>query len=376
MTSPSITDAALGTGARIGRYFSLVSMLPALFLTGWTVVLIGSGAWAGTPNLRRLGTNLSGISLGGYAWILLATAISALFLHPLQLGMTRVLEGYWGSSRLATILLRLRITHYRKKKSRLNRRQTQLDLRRQEVLTWVIVDKYLNDLATKPEKATNPFALNDADFRNAILKLLPSPKAHTASGFHAALAHVPHQMQRYPTARRMMPTRLGNALRSAEDRIGRQYGLDAIRTAPYITLVAPDKHVDHLHDARQQMDTSIRLCVVALVATLETVAAMLTDRWWLLTSLVPYGFTWIAYRAAVAGAGEYMETVRTIVDLNRFRLYEELHVKHPDSSDEERAANVGLMALLGGAKISFPYRKPDFGDPDTDGVPPTSPGNP
>jgi hypothetical protein len=39
--------------------------------------------------VRRLG----GINLAGAAWLLLTTTIFALFLHPLQLGMTRLLEG-------------------------------------------------------------------------------------------------------------------------------------------------------------------------------------------------------------------------------------------------------------------------------------------
>ena len=60
---------------------------------------------------------LSGINLAGAVWLVLTTTMFALFLHPLQLGMTRLLEGYWGSSRLSQILLRRAITRHRKRRS-------------------------------------------------------------------------------------------------------------------------------------------------------------------------------------------------------------------------------------------------------------------
>lgn len=371
MTAPSLADAALSTGSRIGRYFSLVSVLPALFLSAWSVLLVAAGAWAGTPDLTKVGANLSGLTLGGYAWILLATVLTALFLHPLQLGMTRLLEGYWGSSRTATLLLRLRITHYRKKRLRLNRRQSRLHLKRERVLRKVLIRQYLDDLANDPGSAEDPLSLKAHELQARLVELMPHDKAHAASGAHAAMAAIPTQLARYPSAHRMMPTRLGNALRVAEDRIGRQYGLDAIVTAPHIALIAPESHAGQLQDTRQQMDTSIRLCVVALLAAVESAAALMADRWWLLAALLPYSLAWIAYRAAVAGADEYMTVVATVLDLNRFRLYEELKVKHPGDTDEERQNNKKLMDLLRGKPATLDYREP--GD-ETKNL--TPPGNP
>jgi hypothetical protein len=68
--------------------------------------------------------------------------------------------------------------------------------------------------------------------------------------------------------------RLGNALRSVEDTAGKQYGLDAILTAQHVALVAAERHVKYLHDSRQQMDTSVRLCIVSLLATALSVASL------------------------------------------------------------------------------------------------------
>lgn len=377
MTAPSLTDVALNAGARIGRYFSLVSLLPSLFLSAWTVVLSAVGAWSGTPNPKGLVGALTAISLSGYAWILLATVTFALFLHPLQLGMTRLLEGYWGSSRVATVLLRLRIMHYRKQRARLNARRSRLDRQRERVLRKILIRNYLAELATSPDTAKDPLTMDSSEFRKELLKLLPHKKAHAASGAHAALDSIPHQLERYPASRRMMPTRLGNALRSAEDRIGTQYGLDAIRTAPHVALVAPELHSSYLQDTRQQMDTSIRLCVVALLAALETAAALLTDGWWLLAALAPHLLAWTAYRAAVAAAEQYMATVGTVLDLNRFKLYENLHLKLPVDVDEERENNVKLMRLLAGDdEVNLSYKHPAAGTPSAGDTPPTPPKTP
>ncbi|MFJ9778039.1 hypothetical protein ACIRSS_00555 [Amycolatopsis sp. NPDC101161] len=267
MTSPSMPDAAVGLGARIGRYFSVVSMLPALFLNAWTFALVASGAWSGVPDLGKMVRGLTTVSLGGVAWLILSTVIMALFLHPLQLAMTRLFEGYWGSSRLATSLLRNRITHYRKRVERIKRRQERLRQRRDKVLTKAVAARYLRELADDPSTADDPAKWDQARLETELEDIVSSRNAHAASGAHAALASIPHYLARYPEPGRMMPTRLGNALRTAEDSIGRQYALDAIRTTPYIALIASDSHLNYLQDTRQQMDTSVRLCVVALLAT-------------------------------------------------------------------------------------------------------------
>jgi hypothetical protein len=374
MTTPSLPDAAVGLGSRIGRYFSMVSMIPAVFLSAWTAALVASDAWSGAPQLDRMTRALTGITLGGVAWLLLATVVLALFLHPLQLAMTRLLEGYWGSSYLATVLLRHRITHHRKRFVRITRRRSRLERRRDRVLTKVLVLRYLRELADDPTTADDPATWDETRLKEELDNLVAAEGAHAARGAIAALESIPHALARYPDPSRMLPTRLGNTLRTAEDSIGRQYALESIRTTPYIALIAPDTHLNYLQDTRGQLDTSVRLCVVALVATVETCAFLITDGWWLLLALGPYSLGYIAYRASIAAADEYMGIVRTVLDLNRFKLYESLHVKPPRNTKEERKNNARLMELLAGDdEVSLRYRHPD---PSTGAAPPTPPGTP
>ncbi|WP_410643046.1 hypothetical protein [Amycolatopsis sp. lyj-346] len=354
-----------------------MSMLPVLFLSTWTFVLVVSGAWSGRPVLSRMAHELTGITVSEVAWLLLGTLVLALFLHPLQLAMTKVLEGYWGSSRIAAALLRSRITHHRKRFNRLSTRREKLEQRRNRVLTKLLVGRYLRKLADDPATAEDPARWASERLKRELENLLFSTQAYPASGAHAAMASIPVLLAHYPDPDRMMPTRLGNALRSAEDSIGRQYALDAVRTTPYIALIAPEPHLNYLQDTRQQLDTSVRLCVVALLATVEAVGFLFTDGWWLLASLGPYFLAYIAYRASIAAAIEYMEMVRTVLDLNRFKLYESLHLEQPDDTDTERTNNVKLMSLLSGDEtVTLHYKHPVAGTPSTGDSPPTPPRTP
>ena len=369
MATPSPPAAALDLAGRIGRYFSIVSMVPAIFLTAWTTALVTSDAWKTAPDLQLMVRRLGGINLAGAAWLLLTTTIFALFLHPLQLGMTRLLEGYWGSSRFSQFLLRRRITHHRKRRAKLAERHAELEKARNRFLLGQLVAKYEAALANGAKHRGDPRDWDQSRQDAALSGRLASDQAHPASGLHAASAAADIAFARYPEAARVMPTRLGNALRSAEDSIGKQYGLDAILTAPHIALIAPAEHVNYLQDARQQLDTTVRLCVVALVAAVEGVSCLLTDGWWLLVALGPYCLAGIAYRASVAAADYYMAIAGTVLDLNRFRLYENMHMKLPRNTVEERWNNEKLMRLMDqDLKVSIRYKHPEPGA--------TPPGNP
>jgi hypothetical protein len=151
----------------------------------------------------------------------------------------------------------------------------------------------------------------------------------------------------YPSADHVLPTRLGNVLRHYEDIAGKQYGLDAILVAPPMALVASPEHVAYLNDTREQLDAAVRLSILSGLATAIYALALLTDGLWLLLSLGPYLMSYLSYRGAVISAHDYGTALARLIDLNRFRLYEALHVPLPNSTVGERAANKKLTALLG-----------------------------
>ncbi|MFC0112283.1 hypothetical protein [Kibdelosporangium aridum] len=331
MAAPSITDAALTAGSKIGKYFSIVTMVPTLFLVLWTYLLIKGDAWHGEPNLKALGVRLTEWSIPQVAWLLLATFVLALFVHPLQFATVQLLEGYWGSSRLALGAMRLRVAHHRKRAQRLADRVDELD---------VLIEESFESHPAYSED------LDEETYHQLVDEYLDSDSANHLLAHLVARDALQASHERYPVGRRIMPTRLGNTLRRYEDVAGVQYGLEAITTAPHFSLVIPEPHLAYLRDSRQLLDTTVRLCFVSLLATLITFAALLTDGLWLLVTLVPYGLAYLAYRAAIAAADEYGTAVSTIIDLDRFVLYERLGLPRPRDTDEERRYNAQLMSLL------------------------------
>lgn len=314
-----------------------------------------------------VGPRIGSWSITGVAWLLLASLAAGLFLHPLQFAMTQVLEGYWGYSRAARVLLRIRIRHHR------NRLQ-----KTQNLLTW-IDDRLEQRINTelKRLRRSDPASLAGKTVEQQQRIILHTEYGNDLGGLLAAGEAAEHATNRYPEMDRIMPTRLGNALRREEDRAGQQYGINAITTAPHFALVSPDKHVQYVRDTRQQMDTSVRLCVVSLLGAVETFACLLTDGWWLLIALVPYSLAYLAYRAAAAAADDYTTAVKTVIDLNRFALYESLHIELPRNSVEERWNNKKVMGLLDQErKAGVRYKHPAAGTPSTGAASATPPGTP
>lgn len=346
MATPSFPEAALTAGSAIGRYFSIVTVVPTLFLVLWTYVLLSSDAWAGSPNVRALGTQLGELSVAKVAWLLVITMVLAFFLHPLQFATVQVLEGYWGVSHVGLGAARVRVRHHRLRMRQLDERvELQRDRIDEEHERW----SGFSDNGDADAWSRNQDTFLGTPDADKVLRNLVEREALTA------------RLGRYPSPHRILPTRLGNALRGYEDRAGAQYGLAAVPTAPHFSLVIPESHLAYVRDSRQLLDTTIRLCFVSLVAALLTVSATLTDGWWLLVALLPYGLAYLAYRAAVSAADEYGTAVATIIDLDRFLLYDALGVARPADTAEERTTNRDLMALVQGnekATVTYVHGEP------------------
>lgn len=332
MSTPSLPDATLGVAGKIGRNFSVVTVVPSLYLTLWVYALYAGDAWAREPSLGKLRDAFANWSLAGAAWMVLATVLVGLFIHPLQFPTVQLLEGYWGTSRLARGAMKIRSAHYRVKAQKIKTRLEEHNDR--------LNGKLLDHLGEGGNK------LGDDEWEHEKAKYLQGQADDVALSHATAVDIFDKAKRRYPERARTMPTRLGNALRAAEDRAGSQYGLDAITVAPHLALIAPESHVAYLQDSREQLDLAVRLCSVSLLATVITVPAVFSDGLWLLLALVPYALAYVAYRAAVSAADEFMTALSTIIDLDRFALYRHLGLRRPQTTHQERRRNEKLMLLL------------------------------
>lgn len=328
MPAPSFADAALGVGSKIGRYFSVVSVVPTALFVFYMFALLSSGAWGGAPSLQDVSDAVQDISLGQASVLLLVTLAVALFLHPLQFAFVQLLEGYWGRSRIARTLAARRI----------------LQVRRQ-----------FEALAVRHHAAREPLDVIPLHEQNAEDQKHLVPGLVDADAFYAAMQGFP------PEQRRLLPTRLGNMLRAHEDRAGAQYGLQAPLIHPHLVLHAPKEHVAFIADARELLDLSVRVCTLAVVAGVLTFVVLFPHGAWLLATLGPYAVAYVAYRGAVVAANQYGRSVATVIDLDRFELYEQLRIPLPKTLAQERERNEDLMELLGGEWIDggFDYQHPE-----------------
>lgn len=266
MAVPTLTEAATAAGGRIGRYFSVVSVVPAALLVVFVLALVQSGAWAGPPDWSRAARSAGRTSLAAASILALVTLGVALAMHPLQFTMTQLLEGYWGGGPVAERLMTSRRNEHR-------RRRRELKIAQDDAI--------------------------------AVAEAVPRGEWHGDRGDRQVGHEVVAQeagrlLGDYPQSpRRVMPTRLGNALRRYEDQAGSAYGLGGVTVAPHVALVAPPGQVAYLEDRRVQLDVAVRMCVVSLLAAAAAVLFLWSDGAWLLCALPPYGLAYLFYRGAV-----------------------------------------------------------------------------
>jgi hypothetical protein len=298
----------------IGRYFLLVSVLPSLLLIAWIAFLSNSEAWTETPKWSKSVTFFSEISLGEALLLIALAIVIAAVLHPLQFLLVQTLEGYWGSSEPAVRIRALCVMKHRA------RREALID---------------------NQEKAT-PALENAKEFSQIRL--------------HTVIDETDRELEYYPrTPDLVMPTRLGNVLRRHETDAGAEYGL--IGFTGHLAQVAPPEQVAYLNDQRTAVDLAVRCCLVALLGTSAAVLFLWQHGMWLLVALVPYLLAYLSYRGSIVASRHYGRALATLVDLNRFALYERLRLELPTDTQQERELTERLsrLALLHSEDENVPY---------------------
>ncbi|GAA4062619.1 hypothetical protein [Nonomuraea soli] len=307
----NLLSGASGGITRIGRYFTIVSAIPAALFATYLYVLIKSGAWTGTLDWAKV---FDGLQLADVALLTILTAAGALAANPLQFMLIQFMEGYWNGALLRPLAL-LRTLHHRR---RYQETEDQID-----ASAW-----YLSRLDADhrpPSRRATLDALR-ADALNAEMRRI-------RAGYPDGLDEV-------------LPTRLGNMLRRYERRAGSMYGIDSLVAVPRMAMTAQAPELSYLTNQRTQMELAVRTAVLGFVAAVVTIPFMWHQGAWLLLAAVPYAIAYTSYRGAVALAAEYGTAIATLIDMNRFALYDRLRLAHPDDSAVERERNVVLMKIL------------------------------
>ena len=316
MSTAPVLEAVAVPASAIGRYFSVLSVVPSALFTAYAFALLASGASGGGPDWQRSAAAFAGLGLAGLAALSLASVLVGLLLHPLQYSLVQVCEGYWGSGDAPVRAMRRRVIRHQRLFDQLQRRRG-------------AAAHALDAAGQSPGDPDAP------------------PVGEDNIGHLTVLGETGRALGRYPRDRNdIRPTRLGNVLRRHEADAGAAYALPGVTVVPHLALVAPPADVAYLDDQRTQMDLSVRLAVLSALATALTVAVMWRAGLWVLLALAPYAAAYVFYRGAVGQAQGYGTAIMVLVDLNRFALYERLRVPLPVDLAQERRTNVQLGRLL------------------------------
>lgn len=309
-------DALAGPAQTIGRYFSILSVVPSALLVTFFLVLENSGAWSGPPDFAK---GFSALDDGGFsklAQIVLASLLVGLVLQPLQYMLVQLAEGYWGTSKIAMALMHRRIHHHRR------------------------IRKALRATRDNSEEAMENAGTNAQDLGRVAVPEQSQLDLLLYQEAERALLSYPQKPND------VRPTRLGNVLRRYESEAGEPYGLGLPTIAPHLALTVPKDHMELVNDQRTQMDLAVRLTVISAIDCLLSIVFLWRDGLWLLLATVPYGFAYVFYRGAVVVAADYGVALSTVVDLDRFAIYSKMHLQAPESLAAERVLAAKVMALL------------------------------
>jgi hypothetical protein len=325
MTAPQAGHPTTLFATVVGRYFTVVSVVPSLLLVAFVVVLHGSGAWSREPDAGAGVRALAQLGLGGIFALVVGSLALGAVLHPLQFALVQFLEGYWGVNSFWTALRENGIQFHRERRAML-------------VAYGKVHQREVRALkASKKKPARHP--------------VLPLSNVQAAERLRLI----------YPgNSDDMMPTRLGNVLRGTERAAGAAVKLDSVTFALHMMMVAPRAELDYVDDQRTSMDLAVRSCLVCLLGCLVTIVYLWPHRLWLLVALVPLGLAWTCYRGAVTAAQGYGAAVRMLFDLNRFALYERMGFPFPATTAAEREIVTAVTALGSGEEIGgvIRYRHP------------------
>lgn len=321
---PSLTtDATLGTGRSIGRYFGLVSMVPSLLLASWLWALWATGVLSGRPTTAHVTSRLTHLGFAGSAAAFLVVLAIALVTHPLQFALVQAWEGYWGRTVTTRTLRVWRTSAHLRQRNAATVRAAKLASALEEL---------------EDDDVTDILRGNDERARRQLLAVVV---AHESAERLAG---------RYPSSSiDVMPTALGNVLRRHELLAGASSNLPVLTFATHIGMVAKDEHNAYVQDRRDDLDLAVRVSASAAAAAVATVLLMWPHGVWLLWALVPYTAMFLSYRGAVSVAAAYGAALGAWVDLTRPRLYEALRIPSPGTAQQERDQNSHLVDMVNGS---------------------------
>ncbi len=301
----------------INGYFDRRFFLSAFFpvLAFWILSLgMGFMLW-GTQTLlefwQKQPAELKTVITIGSLGILLFIAY---FFHIFQTNLTRLYEGYWDNIPILSWWGKFRRQFY----------QHQWDFLQNE--TFLLVEE---------------ITALESDIPKTESSLQTWERHQKLDELHNKLSVLEREWFLFlpPIRAQVMPTQLGNILRTSEIYPFQRYKIDAVVMWSRLQSILPKDFIKNLRDAKANLDLFL---VVTTLAGLFSIGwgigiGIFTNRWDLfIFASVGWIVALLSYSGVLQAARSYSELIKSSFDLYRWELLKAFHLKMPESYEGER----------------------------------------
>lgn len=336
----------------------LMCWLAPLLIGAFAFVIVVLPDVRGAGVIRYLAGAARTLHINTFLFVFAVALVAATFLFFNRLPLWRVLEGYlWPGW-----LCRWRVEHAHAPQARYLR----------ELLPWEQTERYLDYVSAELKKANVPAererlsqlkATAEARLSKRRAKLDKADKNRKLRGrakHPRGLGKLPRRAQPlltlgkpeggngewlmpYPTPERLLPTKLGNLMRSMESYGADKYGLDTQIMWFELLDLAPASLQSALEDISLQADTlvcgvytALGLAAAALAAAAWRASAGYADAKLWITSAVSAAVSVLLYHALLGTAVNWSITIKSLVDGSRDELRQRYGLRAPDSAADEK----------------------------------------
>lgn len=321
---PDPTEAASPPAEGISQFMAKV--LDQLSVSAWLPGAMLVGNLAVLIQLHRqhdLNVAEAIVALTKSAWgilivILFAVVLATMVAQAFAFEGIRLLEGYWGGTRLTSWLIILRTRRHYNRLFRIDQRLDKYKERAFDVaakamlranIKRTVIAVYENQILGRPQELDH----SDADIEEA-LKL--EWEMFCPPSWIRRIDALDSMASQYPEPHRILPTRLGNILRAAEDSLRKssQTDLESFVLRNYDQLPAVLRTQHDQFRTRLDMYCILVFVFLALAALAPALLIQGSGGWFAILIAAPIYLllSWISYQAAIASAGGYGDALRTI----------------------------------------------------------------
>lgn len=263
---------------------------------------------------------------------IVAIAVLAALVQPFQVRVVRLLEGYWegwsATARIAPFFVEFQ-----------RRRMVRLWEREEALFTMTAQGAPTADGLGRQAAALREQARTAAALSRVRQRILRYPEPPVV-GFHLPGEYSGQE----PVP--LLPTALGNALRTGERSAGERYRLNTIASWPRIYPLLSTKLAEVCDAARDAVDTAANLTVSFFLTTVLATAGLCHEPIYYWIPLTTLALTCLSYTGSIAAAMRFGTCLQVAYDLHRFDMLKAMHYRLPRTRDEERADFTALSKFL------------------------------